>query len=188
MKLYHFRLWHLPPAKHTISGCGGGGALAKNLWRGCVATLTHSTHFHLMTPFWIIYNQLSTISHRITLFFGMSKIFIFFFLIEFFVQNVSKFVFCPQIYQNLSNLPRLTPIFWIFSLNDPFFSEENLSPKDPYFRVAVRAPRHFQGWVPLSLPVSYCFYQLLVFKFVFCFRFQLWCHNNATCDRKKVGL
>ena len=84
-------------------------------------------------PF-LIRIQILTISHWMTLFcqqFQFSPIF---------VHNVYILSFsASKNVQNLSNSQYLTSFFGLLTECPPFL-EQNLSPKDPFFRVAVRTP------------------------------------------------
>ena len=118
-------------------------ALAKNWWRGCVATLVPFSWLSLTQwpPFLIICNQFLTISHQITPFFDMSSKFSFFF------QN-----FCPKFGKICLILTVWCPPWFLLTLT-PFY-RKNLSPKALYLRVAVRAPLSLQklSAPPVSIP------------------------------------
>ena len=122
----------------------GGGALAKNWWRGCLAVLwpfffnslsptdplfstrSHSHPTPVFNNSQPIFNKISLNDH---LFYNILSKFLFFF--QSFCKNVSKFVFSLKIGQNLSNSHHLTPYFWSSHWTWPPFSEQNLSLKDP---------------------------------------------------------
>ena len=146
----------------TVTSVGrGGGALAKDWWQGCVATLTlflqlalthwtlFLTHSHPMTPFLIIHNQFCTISHRMTPFFDISSKF-YFFLKVLSKMCLNLYFLPPQkkIGQNLSLILTFDPPFWSSYWMTPFFGEKSPTKKTPSFELLSEHPCHLYSRVP----------------------------------------
>ena len=107
-------------------------------------------------PFLMIHNQFSTISHRVTSFLTTGRQNFHFFSSKFFVQNVSKFVFCPVW------LPFFRSSYWM----TPFIGGKSLTKKplvssccpSPPSLLKLRAP----GWKRcLWLPAWHTFLALI---------------------------
>ena len=84
-----------------------------------------------------------------------------------------------KIGQNLSNSHWLTPLLVFSPLNDPPFSEKNLSPKDPQFWVAVA--------LSLFLSQKCCFLvQIKKFKNILILRALALEHVTLACGKTNI--
>ena len=121
-----------PPCNYTIARIG-------DWW--CLATLTpFITRSHSLTPPHFFFLFLHSPNDPFWQFF--------FWLLSKMYPNL---YFAWKIDQNLSNFHHLTPIFLVFSLNDPLFWKKKISHwKIPSFELLSENPHHFPNWVPRS--------------------------------------
>ena len=96
-------------------------------------------------PFLIIHNQFLTISHRMTPIFCQH-----FHFFRNFCQNCVQICILCGKFAKICLILTIWLLFLAASLNDPLFSEKNLT-KRPLvlsYCPSRRAPPHFQSWVP----------------------------------------